>query len=62
MICGRMKSWATRKATARRGDRGNPLTCPDREKASYPQAPNCFKDRKMFNFRRSQRRRVQCDE
>ena len=32
------------------GDRGNPLTCPDPLKGSYPQAPNCFKAQKMFNF------------
>ena len=50
MIRGRMKSWLRLKAMMGEGDRGNPLTCPDPPKGSYPQAPNCLKARKMFNF------------
>ena len=50
MIRGRMKSWLRLKAMMAEGDRGNPLTYSYRHKASYPQAPNCVKARKMFNF------------
>jgi hypothetical protein len=50
MIRGRMKSGLRLKAMMAEGDGGNPLTYPYLHKASYPQAPNCFKARKLFNF------------
>jgi hypothetical protein len=50
MIRGRMKSWLRPKAMMAEGDGGNPLTYSYRHKASYPQARNCFKVQKMFNF------------
>ena len=46
-----MKSWLRLGVMIGKGDRGNPLTYCYQQWASYPQAPNCLKARKMFNFR-----------
>ena len=50
MIRGRMKSWLRLKAMMGKGRPWQSVDLSLPQEASYPQAPNCFKARKMFNF------------
>jgi hypothetical protein len=50
MIRGSVKSWGRLCRHYGNGDLETPGTCLP-ERASYPQAPDCLKARKMFNFR-----------